>query len=480
MTNAARIGAAFVFLAGLTVQAQESEPPQLPPGLRPVEADETKEEPELPPGLASPSAPATEEPALPPGLADDPPAPDDGAEEEPGESKFPFELHGFWEMRGGLRVQDDSVHSSDAILGETRLQLETEYTWDRFTLDFTGDLLLDAVLDEVDVDIRKLRINGRLGDRVDYSIGRQVLTWGTGDLLFVNDLFPKDWQSFLAGRDVEYLKAPSDALKLSWFGDALNVDVVYTPQFDPDRYITGERISYYNPLFGASAGEDMEVNADEPDDWFKDDEIALRAYRTIGSTEVAVYAYDGYWKSPAGQQFIPMRATFPRLSVYGASVRGTIGKGVANAEIGYYDSRDDRDGRNAFVDNSEFRLLVGYERELGKEFTGAVQYYLVHLLDYDAYRDTLPFFVKPRDEDRHVLTVRLTKLLMDQDLTLSSFLFYSPSDGDAYWRPSVAYKIADDWEVSAGGNLFFGEADHTFFGQFQDNSNVYAGLRFSF
>jgi hypothetical protein len=102
------------------------------------------------------------------------------------------------------------------------------------------------------------------------------------------------------------------------------------------------------------------------------------------------------------------------------------------------------------------------------------------MLDYDAYRDTLPFFVTPRDENRHVLTVRLTKLLMDQDLELSSFLFYSPSDGDAYWRPSVSYKITDDWEVSAGGNVFFGESDHTFFGQFQNNSNVYAGLRYSF
>ncbi len=51
----------------------------------------------------------------------------------------------------------------------------------------------------------------------DVKVGRQILTWGTGDLVFINDLFPKDWVSFFIGRDVEYLKAPSDALKVSAF-----------------------------------------------------------------------------------------------------------------------------------------------------------------------------------------------------------------------------------------------------------------------
>ncbi len=479
MSTVARIALLSLWCFTLVASAQQTEP-ELPPGLSPPAAEDEQDQPALPPGLTSPSdTDKQDEPALPPGLGAPTPK-TERQDDEPSKRAFPIAIHGFWEARGGLRLLDDPAQPRDAILGETRLQLETYYEWKGLTIDYTGDFILDGVLEEADYDLRRLRVTGRIGDRMDFSVGRQVLTWGTGDLLFINDLFPKDWQSFLAGRDVEYLKAPSDALKVSWFGDTLNLDVVYSPQFDPDRFITGERISFYNPLFGIRSGRDGQVTYNAPSDWFQDDEIAVRAYRTIGSTEIAVYAYNGFWKSPAGQQFIPMQATFPALSVYGASIRGTIGKGVANAEFGFYDSRDDRGGRNAFVDNSEFRLLLGYERELAKEFTGAVQYYLVYMMDYDAYRDTLPFFVTPRDEDRHVLTLRLTKLLMDQDLSLSSFLFYSPSDGDAYWRPLISYKLTDDWEVSAGGNLFFGEADHTFFGQFQNNSNVYAGLRFSF
>jgi hypothetical protein len=74
---------------------------------------------------------------------------------------------------------------------------------------------------------------------MDVKLGRQILTWGTGDLIFINDLFPKDWISFFIGRDTDYLKAPSDAIKVSLFGEQANLDIVYTPQFDSDRFIEG-------------------------------------------------------------------------------------------------------------------------------------------------------------------------------------------------------------------------------------------------
>ncbi len=60
-------------------------------------------------------------------------------------------------------------------------------------------------------------------------------------------------------------------------------------------------------------------------------------------------------------------------------MRGHIGGGVAHVETGYLDSRDDRDGSNALVRNSELRFLVGYERELAVDLTLGGQYYLEHV-----------------------------------------------------------------------------------------------------
>ena len=42
------------------------------------------------------------------------------------------------------------------------------------------------------------------------------------------------------------------------------------------------------------------------------------------------------------------------------------------------------------------------------------------------------------------------------------------------------YKVNDHWTVEAGGNVFLGESDSTFFGQFEGNTNIYAAARWSF
>ncbi len=461
----------------LTATIASGEDPPLPPGLS-SPAEETAV-PALPPGLDAAPKDAPAAPALPPGLDEEPAA--ETATEAPGKRTLPLDLHGFIDLRGGLRTGHDPAYPRDATLGETRLQLETEKAWDDAVFELTVDFLGDGVLEEADFDLRQARLTWSLTDRLDLRVGRQVLTWGTGDMLFINDLFPKDWQSFFIGRDVEYLKAPSDALKLGCYSDLANVEFVYTPQFNPDRFITGERVSYWNPLFNKFSGYSHRVDSNAQSDWFEDDEFALRIYRNLGNFEVAAYGYAGYWKSPSGQRLIPfMQAVFPKLNVYGASVRGPVGKGILNIEAGYYDSRQDRGGSNLFISNSELRFLLGYEREIAKNFTASLQYYFEHMMDYSAYRNTRLFWTPARDKDRHLFTLRLTKLLMDQNLTLSLFTYYSPTDGDAYLRPRAAYKLNDQWSIELGGNIFLGESESSFFGQFQNNTNIYTGARWSF
>ena len=58
--------------------------------------------------------------------------------------------------------------------------------------------------------------------------------------------------------------------------------------------------------------------------------------------------------------------------------------------------------------------------------------------------------------------------------------FCSPRDSDAYLRPRVSYKVDDHWRAQVGGNVFPGAERHTFFGQFANNTNIYAALRYGF
>ena len=389
-----------------------------------------------------------------------------------------MDVHGFTELRGGYRLRKDPYEKDMSVM-ESRLQLDFSSYNDWADFKYKSDVWGDGVTEQGDYDTRELWMFTRPTDFMDVKIGRQVLTWGTGDLLFLNDLFPKDWQSFLIGRDTEYLKAPSDAAKFSFFNDIANVDFVYTPQFDSDRYITGEYISYWNGNLGRRAGRDAIVHSDKPDRWFTDDEFAARIYKNINNYEVALYGYWGFWKSPGGQT--PSgKATFPKLDVYGASVRGQVGKGIGNAEVAYYRSKDDTSGDDSLVNNSEMRYLVGYTQEIAKDFNAGVQYYVEQMLNYDDYEDNQPASANDRDEFRHVVTLRLTKLLMNQNLNLSMFTFYSPSDEDAFLMPKVQYKATDNLLLEAGSNIFFGDHPHTFFAQFENNTSLYGAVRYSF
>jgi hypothetical protein len=397
---------------------------------------------------------------------------------------------GFAEGRVGLRTQDDP-NQDQATLGEGRLQLRLEHADERLTARLTTDFLLDAVqdqdqqgLDQTDgegyVDVREASLAFRAGEQADIKAGRQILTWGTGDLIFINDLFPKDWVSFLIGRDVEYLKAPSTSVRLALFSGLVDLDLVYTPRFEPDRYIDGDRLSFFNPFENRLVGEDDSLHTDVPDDWWHDDEFALRLHRQLSGYQFAAYGYHGYWKSPAGFDLSNGDGLFPALSVIGASVEGPLGAGIGNLEIGYYDSRDDRDGDDPAIRNSELRVLAGYRQELARDLTLGLQYYLERMQDYDDYRDSLPAGNPSQDRNRHLLTTRLTRLALDQNLRLSLFVFYSPSDDDGYVRPIATFSVDDHWTLEGGANWFFGDDRHTFFGQFQDNTNVYAAIRYSF
>ena len=398
----------------------------------------------------------------------------------------PDAVGGFIETRAGVRLQEDPFEKR-ASIGETRLQLQGEWETGPAVFTLTGDFLLDPVEDDyaVDletgrgaIDLREANVVLRPLDFMDLKAGRQILTWGVGDLLFINDLFPKDFRSFFIGRDDEYLKAPSDAVRASFFTPAVNIDVVYTPRFDADRFVDGSRLSYFNPLTGALAGRNAVIAPKACDDWFGDDEIAARASRNIGAFEAALYVYVGFWKNPQGAT--PGGAFFfPELSVYGASLRGPVAGGVGNVEVGYYDSREDRPGDNPLIPNSQHRYLVGYEREAAQDLTLAFQYYAEINADADALRAAQPPDAVPADRARHVLTVRLTKLALNQNLTVSLFNFWSPNQGDGYARARAGYKLSDDWLVEGGFNVFYGE-DADFFGQFENNSNIFLAVRRSF
>lgn len=390
-----------------------------------------------------------------------------------------LQWNGFVEAAFGSRWDRDPQVDQKQTLGDTRVRLETHWFGERMTIGFKGEAWYDSYLDTFDSELRDLSLGFSPTANWDLKVGRQVLTWGTGDLVFLNDLFAKDWVSFFAGREDEYLKAPSNTVRATWYSNVVNLDLAWTPVFEADEYLTGERFSFFSPLAGRRIAPNPPLSGIEPDKNINNSEVALRLFKTVGSAEIAFYAYRGFFHQPTALTNL-FEPTFASLSAIGASLRRPLGVGLFNAEIVNYASRDDRSGGNPQIPNDQLRLLLGYEREAITHFTVAFQYYLEWTQDHDALlvNSFTPQF-EP-EEYRHVLTNRLSYRLHLDKLTLSLFTFYSPSDKDYYVRPSVSYRYSDQWSFTSGASIFGGDDAHTFFNQFADNSNVYVRVRYNY
>jgi hypothetical protein len=404
-------------------------------------------------------------------------------EEWGNEEEISHRFSGFVELALGARLSSDPVINTEKTLADLRAQLQWDKDFDASRIKFTADVYYDGVLNQTKLQIRELAWQGSVnaivdlgnwGSKFDIKVGQQILTWGTGDYVFLNDLFPKDFQSFFAGRDDDYLKAPSLSAKVSGFFDWANVDVVITPKFTSDNYINGDYFSFFSTLAGANVAPSFDVTSPNKS---SSPEYAMRVYKTIGSTEYAAYAYIGAHKSPVSFTEFG-KPYFSKLKVYGASAITPFAAGLLNVEIAHYDSTDDEQGSHPLVPNSQSRWLIGYEQELVRNLTGSAQLYLEQISDFDALKanSLTPEFDPNRS--RVLFTQRLMYRTMQQTLTLNAFNFYSTSDDDGYLKLSADYSPVDQWLLSGGFNVFYGKERFSFFNQFEDASNAFVRFKY--
>ncbi|MFZ5979516.1 MAG: hypothetical protein ACOYVF_02690 [Candidatus Zixiibacteriota bacterium] len=389
-------------------------------------------------------------------------------------------MSGFLQGLYGAGIDRDNPTSSEYTASESRLQLRMESFTDN--AEFFGRL--DFVYDDYndpgfDMELREAFMKFRMFDKLDFKIGRQIITWGTGDLIFINDLFAKDYRSFFTGRDDQYLKAPQNALRLEYYSPIGTFSGIFTPRFTPNRVPTGERLSYFNPFANQIVGgSDYYFEGRMPEAEFKNSEVAARFSRYLGKADIALYFYHGFYKNPEAIDMVNSVAYYPRLNVYGASLRMPLLGGIAWLESGYYDSRDDTEGADPLIPNSSVNSMIGFERQLTSTFTANIQYQNEYILDHDIYAAGLYPGMVEMDEIYHLVTSRFTKLMVMETLTLSAFGFYSPSEEDFYGRFSVSYKYTDALTLTAGTNIFEGKDDYTDFGRFQKNDNVYLKMTY--
>jgi hypothetical protein len=399
-----------------------------------------------------------------------------GAEELP--------LHGFLQAASAYRLipatdcppTQQRACEERFLLGEGRVRLELTPRGDRWALAVRAEAIYDAVSDRADAELREAYLDWTW-PALDLRVGRQIITWGVGDLIFITDVFPKDWVAFVSGLPLEYLKKGVDALSATVHAWDTSLQLVVIPRFEPDTVPeAGGRTR-----FDDSAGSIESRRTDDPPVTLENTQVGLRIFRSVAGWDGSLYGYRGFFLSPAAEvePGPQLRFFFPPLNVYGASAQGAALGGVVSLEGGYYDSRADGSGGDPSIENSSVRFLVGYQREVVPDLTVSGQYYVQVMEDHGEFLRTRPPGMPKRPLARHVLTLRLTQLFLHQTLRLGLFLEASPNEGDCYVNPEGRYQVTDALSVTVGANLFGGPR-RTPFGQFAEDSNAYVVLRYAF
>jgi len=401
-------------------------------------------------------------------------------------------VSGFVEATQALRVQKNGVLDNGKTVqdwtyprSDLRAQLKLSGGGDRDEYFVRLDFLSDQVYaSESKIDVREAYLKLYPYSWLDVKVGRQVATWGTGDLLFANDLFAKDWVAFFTGMDLAYLKPPQDLLRLGIYTGGPTLELALSPYYTMDNLPSGQRLSVFNPITKQTVAADSAVPVQNRPRDLKNAEVFARLSGYMGSKEWSLYGYRGFFPQPLGVTMVSGTPELfaPRMSSGGASLRGSMMGYLVNVEGAYYYSEEDKDGTDPQLPNSAIKLLAGVEKSLGNELTASAQWFGDWMMDYDSYAR---YFTSQgeepmSDELRHTVTLRITKFLRYQTVKLSFFGYWGISDEDVYLRPSVDYDFTDAVKITVGANWLDGNHPYTMFGQFRDNSNVYGRVRYSF
>lgn len=381
---------------------------------------------------------------------------------------------GFLQQNTAFNTREENPDGRNHKLLEERAQLKLDASDGAWRLRAAGDLAWDHLGHQDKSEVRELYAD-YTASNWDTRIGRQIITWGLGDLIFVNDVFPKDFEALVAGRPLGYLKLGVDAVKLGAYPEFANFELVLAPTFRENHIPDARHFHLYDPMPAVT-----NRRTDKPGQG----DAGLRIYRDIAGWDAALYLYRGFHRMPSmrpDSMMAPTKITYfyPQLSVYGASVSGRAGEGVLNLEAAWYDSRQDRSGSDFAVPNSQTRLLAGYQIQPVEDLSLNFQYYMEYMHDYGAYRAALPAGFPVDRRWSHTVTTRLTQSFLHQTLWFSVYALYNDSNSDRFLNPELRYSFTDKIWGAIGANLFGGKPWGQF-GQLERDENVYLQMRYEF
>lgn len=312
-------------------------------------------------------------------------------------------------------------------------------------------------------------------DRWDLRAGRQIITWGVADGLRVTDIIsPMDYSEFLA-QDYDDIRIPVNGLRLRYMRDRWNLEVVAVPVASFFELPVDDA----NPWSVAPRDMGVPVVMDmgaEPATKLENMEFGTRLSMFLSGVDFSLSALRTWNKMPVfstsfdGTNLVAT-GHYRRMTMLGADVSVPLGQFVLRGEAAQYFDEAQTPAAGTDVPRSgSLNALLGIDWYAGNDWNVSAQYSYKFIEDYSA--------LMSGHEHTHMGTLRISKSLINNTLSLQTFAYMDLSDGGIYNRFTADYALNDQMHVMLGYDLF--HADKGMFRMYADNSEWWLKLKYSF
>ncbi len=287
-----------------------------------------------------------------------------------------------------------------------------------------------------------------------------------------------DYTEFLA-QDYDDIRIPVNALRLSYSNMTYKAEFVFVPvseffilpveDHNPWSVFTGMGMPYQLDLTNTPAKR------------LENSEWGGRFSLFMRGLDISISALHSWNKMPVlnkwfrtGADTLFLRAQYKRMNMLGIDCSIPVNRFVVRGELaGYFGEVQEPDAPaepNEILRRNTINSLIGMDWYPGGEWTITGQYLFKRILNYEQRLAT--------PENTKLATFGITKKLLQNTLTISTFTYFDGNNTGAFNRTSGDYALTDQVHLVAGYDCFYG--DEGSFGMYSNNSELWIKVKFSF
>jgi hypothetical protein len=326
--------------------------------------------------------------------------------------------------------------------------------------------VLDAHEDEI--ELRETYLLGRVTDRIDIKLGRQIVVWGKSDNLRVTDVLnPLDVRE-PGLTDIEDLRLPVAMAKIDYYTGPWNLTALAVPEIRFDK-----RPGYGHDFYPVPYPLPPES---EPSNGGENTEIAAALEGIFSGWDVAFYTARIFNDTPHGEPVGPFqtRLAHARLAMYGAAANLASGNWLIKGEVAHLDGLEFFHARGEAFQRTD--VLIGAEYSGFDETMLSVELVDRRLWDFT---DSLKQAPDNQTEDALETALRFERTYRNETVTVTglSLLYGGFGNDGSVHRLSVKYDLSDAVNLF-GGVVIYESGDRT--GNIGDNDRLYLEAEYSF